>query len=64
MGKPSGPSRDPQVISKTDWYYEGRKFFIFIHEVRDEHGNHIRTDQFQVPLALLRKSVERVMGGS
>ena len=57
-----GPSRDPQNSDQFNWYYEGRRHFTFVHEVRDKDGGYIRTDQFNVPLSMLRKSINRILG--
>ena len=40
----------PQQIDEDNWFYDGEKNFIFVHEVRDKNGNHIQTDQFEVEI--------------
>jgi len=38
----------PQPIDKDNWFYDGKKDFTFVHEVRDKNGKYIQTDQFKV----------------
>jgi hypothetical protein len=54
-------SLNPQRISQTDWYYENspRGYFTFVHEVKDQDGDHLKTDQFRVPMRRLRASLSR-----
>lgn len=56
--KSKGPSREPQNISGTAWYYEGRRYFDFVHEIW-ENGQRIKTVQFRVLASQLRKSLDR-----
>lgn len=43
-------TREPQNIDKHNWFYDGQKYFIFVHEVYDKDGNYIQTDQFEVSI--------------
>jgi len=38
----------PQQIDSRNWFYDGKKYFTFVHEVCDKEGNYIQTDQFKV----------------
>jgi hypothetical protein len=43
---------DPQSIDEHNWFYDGNKFFTFIHEVYD--GNRlIQIDEFKVNIEQL-----------
>lgn len=52
-------SREPQNINATNWYYEFPTYILLVHEVRDEAGLYIRTDQFKLPWRLIEKSRKR-----
>lgn len=52
-------SRDPQNIRATDWYYEYPTYLLIVHEVRDEAGLYIQTDQFRLPWKLIEASRRR-----
>jgi len=44
----------PQIIDAYNWFYDGEKDFIFVHEVRDKKTKKlIQTDQFKVPIEQL-----------
>ena len=47
----------PQHIDERNWYYLVGKEVLFVHEVLDEAGNYLQTDQFRVPLSLIKKSL-------
>ena len=60
MKKTSGPSLHPQKVNNQFWYYEGKRHFIFIYEVRTKLGNYIQTDQIKVPVGKLKRSIARL----
>lgn len=47
---------EPQNISATDWYYEYPTHLLIVHEVRDEAGLYIKTDQFKLPWKMIDAS--------
>lgn len=57
--KRAGPSREPQFVTPTVWYYEERSALLFCVECRDECGYH-KTIQFKVPVKMLRPSLDRI----
>ncbi len=52
-------SREPQQINATNWYYEYPSHLLIVHEVRDEAGLYIQTDQFKLPWRLIERSRKR-----
>ena len=54
----------PQNVSKTDWYYEEKTHMLFVHEVRTEAGDYIRTDQIKIPWKKVEASLKRVRAPS
>jgi hypothetical protein len=56
--KKENKSLAPQNIDEHNWYYEEKKGIVIVHEVM-EKARYIRTDQFVIPWAKLRKSVKR-----
>jgi hypothetical protein len=54
-----GPSGEPQVIGKADWYFEGENTFVFVHEVYS-NKKIIQRDTICVPVKMLRKSLARL----
>jgi hypothetical protein len=59
MNKPTKLSLYPQKINNFNWYYEEHGGICVIHEVRDENGEHTKTDRFMIPWHKLRKSLKR-----
>ena len=51
-------SRQPQNISKADWYYEMPSHLLIVHEVR-RNGIYIQTDQFKLPWRMIERSRKR-----
>lgn len=52
-------SRMPQEIDQTTWYYEYPSHLLIVHEVKDENGSHIKTDQFKLPWRMIDVSRAR-----
>lgn len=52
-------SREPQNLSKTDWYYEFPSHLLLVHEVRSQEGVYIRTDQIKIPWRMIEQSALR-----
>ena len=52
-------SREPQDLSKTEWYYEYPTYLLMVHEVRDTNGQYVQTDSFKVPWIMLDRSRRR-----
>lgn len=52
-------SREPQDISRSDWYYEFPSHLLIVHEVRDKAGDYIQTDQFKLPWKMIEQSRKR-----
>lgn len=44
---------NPQDIDKDNWFYDGKKYLTFIHQVRNENGDYIQTDEFKVSIKQL-----------
>lgn len=55
-----GCSIKPQEINEFNWYYEYPGRIEVLHEVRDDKGNHIRTDVIKIPKRKLVASLERM----
>jgi len=53
-------SLDPQNVSATDWYYEEQGGMLVVHEVRDEAGLYLQTDQFKIPWRMIEASLKRI----
>jgi len=49
----------PQHLSKTDWYYEYPTYLLLVHEVRDNSGRYIQTDQIKLHWRKIGKSMRR-----
>ncbi len=58
VAKKIAPSRDPQRIDDSTWYYEGRSGLTIVHEHRKD-GVYIGTDQFKVSWSKLMASARR-----
>ncbi len=56
----SRPSREPQHVSETVWFYEDRASLIFVVEHHAANGNHLATTQFRVLSSRLIKSLRRM----
>ncbi len=54
------PSLAAQFVSKTVWYYEDNSGLGFCVEIWDANGSYVRTEKFNVPLAMLRQSLKRL----
>lgn len=54
------PSRAPQNVSTTVWYYESKGSLLFVVESRSGLGTYERTIQFRVPASKLRRSLARM----
>lgn len=54
------PSLNPQNIDRFNWYYEGKKYFIFVHEARSSGGLYVQTDQVWIPVSMLEESLCRI----
>jgi hypothetical protein len=52
-------SRMPQDISRTDWYYEYKSHLLLVHEVKNDDGSHLRTDQIKIPWRMIEVSRKR-----
>lgn len=52
-------SLEPQMVSRTTWYYEERGGILVVHETRDKNGGFIQTDQFRIPWRKLVASLRR-----
>ena len=52
-------SRKPQHITEHLWYYEEKRGILIVHEIRDNEGKYIRTDQITIPWRKLRNSLKR-----
>jgi len=57
-----GPSPDPQRILSTVWYYEEPRRLEFVVECRAPDDTRYQTITFNVPLAMIRKSLARIDG--
>lgn len=53
------PSLNPQHINRNNWYYENKKSIDLIHEVKNEDGKVIKTDQIRIPLFRLAETLKR-----
>ena len=53
-------SNHSQKINKHTWYYENNKSITIVHEVLMKDYGYIQTDQFNIPLSKLKKSIERI----
>lgn len=53
------PSRHPQNISKTAWYYENPRSISVLVEARDANGHHLKTTEVRIPWSRLLKTAKR-----
>lgn len=56
----SKPSRDPQHISNTAWYYEAPSSIVVVVEHRTAGGQWVATTQTRIFAAQLRRSLARM----
>ena len=53
-------SNEPQTVDRLTWYYENNRSITVVRKMRNSIGEYIKTEQFDIPLSMLEKSIKRI----
>jgi len=61
MGVKGVRNSGPHPLTRDAWYYDDKKGFVIIYELRLENGVYLRTVQFTIPWKQVLKSVDNII---
>ena len=53
----------PQNIDAHNWFYDGKKYFTFVHEVYNKGGEYVKTDTFDIDIKKLTDMISNLQYG-